>query len=359
MAATVTLGFISDVHLGHAAGTLSASLANLTSWLEDNFIYTECDALIVSGDLFDKGLSFTQQGMGELLRWWITFCNRARETGLVIRVLEGTELHDRKQGKVLCDAVSWMLDLDIRYIYDIEVEHHSKLGISLLYVRDNLPGTHEEITETCRSHIINSGLEQVDIAVMHNNFSYHLPPVAKVPHYNEHVFATMVRGPIVIGHNHEYSFMLNKIITPGSFDRNTHADHDEKGGVVIRYDRLSGVFNFTRLINKQARVFITLHNPNIEDIDNVINEQLQTHLRIYVTDISIKEKLFTYIKNKYNVWLTIIVNQPDKPNMYNLPLINDGNPYIFNMVKAITSYREGLVDTRAMELFDEVIGGMR
>lgn len=317
------IAIMSDVHLGHSACDLSTSLTAIDIWLEENKIF-EKDLLIITGDLFDKGLSFTQQGMPQLLQWWFKLAFKAMEHNLVVRVLEGTELHDRKQGKILVHATSIpkLAKFDCKYVYDIEVERLFNNELSILYLRDNHPGDISDITNKCNEAILQAGLQQVDIIAMHGNFSYHLPSVAKAPYYDEHKFLAMSSGFIVIGHNHDYSLMYDRIITPGSFDANTHADVTDKGGVLVTYNNENNNIKIERLLNKNQNRFLTLENMSVNEIKKqlkLIKNNNILHLRIIVETIEIKELLFTYINQNYNnIKLRLIVKK-DEIILYNKP----------------------------------------
>jgi len=251
---------LGDVHLGHERNRTVDVIRNLDhyfGWYTDKSPFCQLDAIFIAGDLFDHLLNFSSTDVHEIQLWLsrlMRFCSRHN---IVLRILEGTPSHDRKQSKV-ADVVYDLLkcELDFRYIDTLHVEHIESLDLNVLYVPDEWTADTELTLTQAKELIKEAGLEQVDIAIMHGAFAYQLPMAPNtVPKHNEAEYLGLVERFIHIGHVHNFS-TFDRIIAEGSFDRLAHGEEEAKGAVVATLSPDGDSFDFIE--NKEARIFKTI-----------------------------------------------------------------------------------------------------
>lgn len=291
---------LSDVHLAHPSRDITESIDALNTWLYES--HTDFNYLVISGDLFDRGLSFTGTGITPIITWFMNVCQYASQQDITIRILEGTRLHDRRQAERLVGIAKHLYpSVDLSYHYDLTIERHPIYGHTTLYLRDEYPGTREQIEVEIRDAMKAMGITSVDWVIMHGNMSYHLPEIAHAPYYDEQFFLSICTGPIIIGHNHQHRIDYERIITPGSFDALTHMDTYPVGGGCLTYDTKSGEWDYTFLANKQSQLFVTLVANTLAEVKIGIEglPNKRTHLRVYCGSADSRNELKVQLVREY------------------------------------------------------------
>jgi hypothetical protein len=283
---------ISDIHLGHKRTPSIDIIRNLTRDFKDDKEFAKLDIIFINGDVFDDLLSLNHHELSEIEQWIVDFLRLCAKHRVLLRVLEGTPLHDWKQSyKFETLNILANTNADVRHIKTLYVEKIESLGINVLYVPDEWNDSANKTLEQARSLVKETGYDRVDTAIMHGNFQHHLPSHAKAQRHSNSEYQKLVAGPIFIGHNHGYS-VEGGIITPGSYDRLSHNEEHKKGHVRFQYDPIKKKYKTRFVENVGAKVYktITCVSANLDDALHEIdlgldNVPANSHIRI-VADIN-------------------------------------------------------------------------
>lgn len=270
---------IGDVHLGNPNNTAREIIENLSSFFDDFKPRTDnLDFIFIEGDLFDRLLDLSRFDieLSPIMAFFerlLSYCNK---NDIRLRILEGTPLHDRKQGKIVIDVVYIMrAATDVEFIDKLYIEMNEELGISILYIPDewhhDTSVTLAQVKDLLKQH----NLTQVDLAIMHGQFNYQLPKAAfKAPKHDEGEYLSLVKHFIHIGHVHQFS-TYERILAAGSFDRLVHGDEIPKGGLYCTI-RPDGNDEFKFIENKGAKTYTTLKvkDSNVDDALNYIENKV-------------------------------------------------------------------------------------
>lgn len=280
---------ISDVHLGNRSTPAEFILDNLTKFFKDFDLsnnFPNLKMVIFAGDLWDDTLSFSSPCISSFFRFWFRFCRWADKRGVVVRVLEGTPRHDRLHGANIATYTEQICpSLDFRYVKDLSVEVHKKLGLSFLYVPDECRPTADRIYQDVLDVLHEAGLDSVDIGIMHGMFKYQLgtiPMNAKV--HREEDYLRLVNKFITIGHIHTQSF-YEKIFAQGSFDRLAHNEEKPKGAYYF-VETEPGEWDPIFLENTSAKVYKSIEvskklDSSLSQIESTVKKLPDySHLRI-------------------------------------------------------------------------------
>lgn len=319
---------IGDVHLGHEKNRTVDIIRNLDSYFGNysgKHEFAQLDAIFIAGDLFDRLLNYPNPDVHEIELWLgrlMRFCARH---DIVLRILEGTPSHDRKQSKSSEIIYSFLEKKpDFRYIDTLHVEYIESLGLRVLYVPDEWTASTELTLHQTRELIANEGIDQVDIAIMHGAFAYQLPMApATVPKHSEADYLSLVKHFIHIGHIHNFS-VFERIIAEGSFDRIAHGEEDPKGGVVATLDPENGdSFDFVE--NKTAKVFKTIEvrNPDVDKCMEMIRKATakvpdDSYIRIKTTKDHPIYQAFDELKLKFPMLNFTKMTKEDERDNYEL-----------------------------------------
>lgn len=298
---------LSDIHFGHNINHTENIIQNLRKFfITYKKIILKTRLIIISGDVFDKLLSSNGSDINMALEWLTELLIFCKENIIKLRILEGTPGHDWKQVKLLNTILERLkLDVDFKYIEDIEIEYIEDLNTHILYVPDEYKPTTKEIYTEVLFKLKEKNLTHVDMAVMHGAFDYQLPVFIENTHRPDN-YLKIVRGPIIIGHIHNRG-SFKRIVTPGSFDALTHSDDNKKGGLLINYEIKSKNFNYKFLDNVNALKFKTIdvRDKDIKVIKRDIFEfnrqsnDRKLFLRLYVNKDSILHKNLLELKDVY------------------------------------------------------------
>lgn len=267
---------LSDVHLGNPRNPAWRIINNLTEFFDgfsDESQFTNLDIIFIDGDFFDKGLWFFSDDINAINGWVLSLFEFCERHSIILRYIEGTSSHDRKQFRNFISLAERFSLLNFKYIEDMCVEAFYDFGITCLYVPDEHEHGGEKSQAVIKKHLDQLGLEKVDITIMHSWFKYQVPEVASASKYDEHFFLEITRYFISNGHIHGPS-TFDRIFGQGSFDRIAHNEEHPKGAMLfeIRPDEQYPFF----VQNKNALPFKTLHFKNndlekaLASIDKVV-----------------------------------------------------------------------------------------
>ena len=282
----ITLG---DIHLGHMRNKTSFIIENLrTELYTKTLLVNELDAIFINGDLFERLLVVNSEDYDLIVEWFNELMAFCLHNKIKLRLLEGTPLHDSKQGKLFqINTDRLKLDIDFKYITDIHIEHIPDFNLDILYVPDQNDKPAIERFKDIQELMKSKGLTKVDLVMMHGQFRYQLPILLDSSH-NEDDFLNITRYFIHTNHIHTPS-VFNRILASGSFDRLKHGEEEDKGFVHATINSKDD-FTFKFIKNKNARIFKTIFvkdNPTTEDMENLHKE-----LKLY------PETAFIWIKCK-------------------------------------------------------------
>lgn len=256
----------SDVHLGHPQTPTSLIVDNLRTYGFPNTAETgELDLILLGGDLFDEGLLYTDDTVDIIELWMLSFLKLCAGRNIILRVLEGTPSHDRKQSRRFDHLIQTHdLKLDFKYVTEISVETIEALGITMLYVPDFTSPDTDKIWKQVQQVMAQAGLTAVDYANIHGAFTYQMPPIERVQnacHAMER-YLGIVENYIFTGHIHLPS-VYERIYSNGSFDRLNHGEEEPKGHwrAVIRQN---GEDDFVFKVNLGARIYQTVDLTAVE-----------------------------------------------------------------------------------------------
>lgn len=252
--------------------------------LPDNAVTAELDLFTICGDFWDRLLNLPDKdaSTGRMLLVYILLV--CAKYNIILRILEGTPRHDRKQSRMVQELIDLMkLDIDFKYMDGCQIEYIEKLDIHVLYIQDEY-GTPDSALADFKRLLHERQLEKVDVAVMHGQFEHQLPDVEGARHkcHIAREYLARVRYVIFIGHDHRFSeFRLPEfpsvIISHGSPDRLIHGEEEPKGSVRVLIDEKENV-NVTFVENKGAMDYRTLDVQGLST-DQVMDVITQLKLR--------------------------------------------------------------------------------
>lgn len=252
---------ISDIHFGARSTTAEELIAELDAFFEgfsSKSALKDIDLLTFAGDVWDNTIAFSSEVLPAVVPWFFRLLDWCGRYGIVVRFLEGTPKHDRRQTETLLKIAQHFAEkVDVKYISTLSIEQHEKLGLSILYVPDECRPTAKEVERDVQKLLDEHHLDSVDIGVMHGMFKYQLgliPMDAKV--HDEAWYLERVKAYISIGHIHVAS-QYSHIVAQGSFGRLSHGEEQPKGAVLIqRLDNGEWMHRF--LVNTKAKLYITI-----------------------------------------------------------------------------------------------------
>jgi hypothetical protein len=261
---------ISDVHLCHDRTPTFKIAEEIKEAFPDNEETAKLNTIYIAGDWFDKLINYPNRDIDiaeDLMVYLLKLCLKR---DIQLRVLEGTPSHDWTQPRRFLH-LNKHIGADVLYFDTLEIEHNERYGIDVLYIPDEYnPDTNVTYIDV-KKKMTSLGLDKVDLAIMHGQFNYQLPEVAKVPKHNECDYLNIVRYYIAIGHVHVHS-TYERIIAQGSFSRLAHGEENPKGHV--RFHLFADGNMKARFIeNKLATKYITIDVRNM-DLDKAI-----THIK--------------------------------------------------------------------------------
>lgn len=361
---------LSDVHLCHDRTDTRRIVSEIKTYFPDDSSTEKLDTIYIAGDWFDKLITYPNENLNHAEDAMIYLLKLCKKRNIQLRVLEGTPSHDWKQPKRFLH-LNKRINADLKYFETLDIEHNNKFGIDVLYIPDEYdPDTNKTFIDV-KKKMTSLGLEKVDLAIMHGQFKYQLPEIAKVPKHDEKNYLDIVKYYITIGHVHTFS-TFDRIIAQGSFSRLAHGEENPKGHVRFHLYQ-NGDMNYEFIENKEATKYITIDVRNMEVSDAItkiknITSELPSgsyiRLRANKNDpILIKQNLDLLSMNEYGmIWTKSVIDDPDtkKNNISN----NEFNNFIpitltkENIVQQLLSRMEQKgYDKKDISLVNEMMKG--
>lgn len=255
---------VSDIHFGSNKNKTTNIANNLLNYLYVNVkIIKDLDVFILAGDVYDRLLSMASLDNIIAMECLTKLCMFCKLHNIKLRILEGTPSHDNKQCKVLYTVLEELnIDIDFRYIENIEIEYMKEFDTYILYIPDEIHHNAEDTLKEVKVLMESMNLVKVHIAIMHGAFKYQLPMVDLASSHDENEYLALVEHYISIGHIHDES-VFKRILAQGSFDRLAHNEENPKGAMYIEIN--NDRRNYTFIENKDAMIFKSINIDN-EDI---------------------------------------------------------------------------------------------
>ena len=273
---------LGDIHLGSTRVACDQIIRCLMWALPDNAITAALNILYISGDLFDRLLSFNQIDAHLAIKWVRYLLTLCKKYDIVLRVVEGTPSHDWKQNVIFetlnnDDVVTGVkgIGADMRYISKVSIEYIERYDIHVLYVPD-LKIAADDMWADIQAQMKLLSITQVDYAVIHGAFHHQLPPVMhSSPHlHSAESFIKITKHFVLTNHIHTPS-QLDKILAGGSIERLRHGEEHPKGYIKTFVGPKRTYAEFK--VNPHATQFTTIKlvGKNREDAVRLIEKALE------------------------------------------------------------------------------------
>lgn len=286
---------ISDIHLGHRRTPTEHIVKNLYTVLNDMVEVSTWDMLVIPGDLLDRVLGFNDdENLSPIFRLGDKILRTCEKNDIVLRILEGTPAHDRKQSKYLeyLSRISGRTGkLDFKYVDTLSIEYIERFNIHVLYVPDEW---HHDVFVTyddTKTLLKQRNLNTVDFCFFHGAFNYQIDERLNPKAHNEELWSSLVKYYLFAGHVH-YRSQYKNIIVPGSFDRLAHGEEEPKGWITceIRSED-EHVLLFHENQNAMVYKTIDVRGMTVEEMLPYIEEQIKdikgiAYVRLWVSSRS-------------------------------------------------------------------------
>jgi len=272
----LNIASISDIHLNHPNTPTELIVRNLMLYAFPNQKSTHSlDIIFIGGDVTHSLMDFASENAILFRKWVAEFLWMCAKHDIMVRIIEGTPLHDWKQSRIFVEEnENHAIGCDLKYITDIHIEHIDRYDIDVLYIPDEARPTTTITWNRVVELLDERGLEKVDFAIMHGAFAYQLPNVDDVRDkvHDEEKYLAIVRHYIFIGHVHTHK-PKGRIIPNGSFDRLAHGEEEDKGHVRL----LKGNIEF--FVNKGAMRYYQLNvsGMEVDQVIELVSEKLKSN----------------------------------------------------------------------------------
>jgi len=288
---------LSDLHIGHNKNPADRMYNSLVGFFKDHEKkINSIDYLFLLGDTYHKLLTHSGDDKHYMtsigyLSFILNYCKRYK---IKVRGLEGTPYHDRRQLKGVHKLIEGVSDIDFIYVDKIDVIVESD-GLVVGYIPDEMNESDEDTYSEIKNIMKDKGVTKMDILLIHGSFEHQLP-FNSDKHHRLSRYENLVTYYIHSGHIHTYSHLKggNGVvhICNGSFDRISHGEEEDKGGVLAQINSITGA-KWDFLINRYAMAFKTIA-VNAIGLDEAISEVLSkvralkepSNIRVQLSDES-------------------------------------------------------------------------
>lgn len=264
--------FLSDIHLGNRK--VSTDLIIESCWdIIERSGGRDLDGIAIPGDLFDRSLPLGSPESMSSIRFVRRLCEYCLSGAIGLAILKGTPSHERGQSALIESLVDLKDNKNIIYIDHVCIREW--IGLIVLFVPDEADPTASQTFVRVKGILSDSGIDKVDLTLMHGLFGYQIPIESKRDH-DEMSYINICSGPIVIGHDHEPKTFSHKgkkkIITPGSVHRLRFGEEHDKGGVLLSIEK--DRYSFVMIRNTKTILFNTIKTKGLraEDVVKSIHE---------------------------------------------------------------------------------------
>lgn len=270
----LNIASLSDIHFNHPNTPTEFIIRNINRYVFPDTPQTRAlDLIFIGGDVTDSLMDFASNNAIAYRKWVSEFLRYCKEHDIMVRIIEGTPLHDWGQSIIFVEEnENHGIGCDLKYFKDISIEHIDRYNLDVLYIPDEARPTTIQTWAVVEKLMAERNLKQVDFACMHGAFGYQLPNIMDIQDkvHDEEKYCSIVRHFIFIGHVHQHR-PNGKIIPNGSTDRLRHGEEDIKGHVRL----IKGDIQF--IPNLGAMRYITLEVPGFQadEIMDLVEQRLK------------------------------------------------------------------------------------
>lgn len=299
----------SDLHLLSKTVPTEFLISNLNKSLPDSSRLADVDIIWLAGDVFDNIGNFSDSDIILVQLWIIRLLKLCKKWNIVLRVLEGTPSHDRKQSlhfEHLNKAAG--INCDVKYFSELAIEYIECFEINVLYVPDEWRATTKETENMVLALLYEHKLDKVDYAIMHGSFAHQLPNIAHVPIHDAEFYLSIVTRYIFIGHIHLMS-RYDRILAQGSHDCLRHNEESDKGHFMVIAEDNPEMDKVIFVKTETPAIFLTVNICNmtsdevelkLNDILSTINKDVPTAIRVLCDKNDSNEALVQSFKRMYS-----------------------------------------------------------
>lgn len=322
-----------DWHLGHPRVKTQDTSDNIREFLFPRI--PDVKLLVIAGDIFDGRISFNSPDTSVIIDLFVDLLKLCYTNNVVVRIVRGTYSHDILQNNVVTKLYGKLgLQIDFRVINDLSVESIESLGITLLFIPDNLPFKDKRALLRSAADIMTaSDITQVDYVVMHGEFDILNYGNLGRNIYTLSDFDKICKYLVLSGHIHKPQ-RAGKLIYSGSINRLAHNEEEAKGYWIVQ--ETSAEF----VENTDSTLFLTFDYTKISTLKEALVKYSEDilqfgskhgYFRIVIDDIHIRQALLLHHLPLYpNIRLTFKASKRKETSQ----------KYLDDKIKEITEIRE-------------------
>lgn len=284
---------ISDIHFGlPCTERIYQELSQLKDFINNN----ELDVIHINGDYFDRKLVFCEPASIIAMQFFYELRELCIKKKIKLRIIHGTEGHERMQTEMFRTLKSKYLDMKI---FNTVTEEELFPGFNVLYIPEEYPVDSEEYYKEYKNKeyqaLMGHGMWDFAAAAQSvideaDRKDTKTAPVFKYSEWEK----TIPHGMAIFGHIHLRMVHKKKVFYPGSFTAWDFTDISKKGFAYYTYNTEKGVYNVRLIDNNQIPIFKTqsilnlgldLNNCEIDDIQRAI-EPLAENADYFRLDVS-------------------------------------------------------------------------
>ena len=267
---------VSDLHIGHNKVSPMIMYRNITKFIYP-LLMGDIDILLIIGDFFHKLChmdTLTSHIANQIIAEIISL---SVEYQFKIRIVRGTFHHDRDQLEHFESANAGRVEqADLKLFSTMSLELIEDLGLSILYVPDDLPydNAQSEIVRKIKEY----GLERVSLMAIHGYCKHEIPADIPIQPYNcfdSNFLEEYVEYVILKGHVHS-ACIKGATITNGSLERMEHGQEEKKGFFLVHLEDGKHTYKFVE--NTDTYIFRTIVIDG-KDIANSFRDQVSDILK--------------------------------------------------------------------------------
>ncbi|QZA71027.1 DNA repair exonuclease [Erwinia phage AH06] len=253
-----------DIHLCQKRTPTANIIRTLNYIFYEKENLAEVDLVIIAGDVWDTLVTMPNDDALLGRQWIRRFVQDCERHGVILDVLEGTPDHDWEQSS---EFVAFETGCDVRHIKTLQIVRHESLDLNILYVPDEWRPTIEAIWEDVCVAMAESGLDRVDLAVVHGGFDFNFPPEYNIKGHSAERFSGIVKHAVFANHIHKAQSYL-KVHGPGSPDRLAQGEEGDKGYHRVVIDQKTEQIRIQWIKNPHAwtHMAINVAGMSVEEI---------------------------------------------------------------------------------------------
>lgn len=312
---------ISDLHFGISC---SKRLLEELSIVKDYIEKHDLDVIHINGDFFDRNLSVNEPGAILGMQFFFDIRNLCIRKKIKLRVVHGTDGHERQQTEMFKSFSSNHLDMKI---FNTVTDEELFPGFRVLYMPEEYPLDANEYYKEWKTKEYNAimGHGMWDFVAVQSvieqgdRTNVKTCPVLK---YDEWA-PTIPHGMAIFGHIHARQVYKKKIYYPGSFTAWDFCDISDKGFAVYTYDTEKKYYNVNLITNQRSPKYLVkklnklgldLEHLDFDELKRIVKEEASKvdffRLEVDAVPLEAQEVLKKLFKDESNI--SVKFNTPKK-----------------------------------------------